>query len=316
MFAYCLEVLNFSEDVACNRIAVARAARRFPVLLAALRCGAVHLSGLRLIAQSEPTRENVSELLEAAKHKSKREIEKLLADRKPRPDAPDRLQRVPMPLSGAASEPVPDPGAVQDPAGQRSAPPAAVPATRPPEPLGQGRFKVQFMLCEEGEVTLREVRALLRHQIPNGDLGQIFERALKLLYTQARKQRFAHTDKPRTPREPKGKPSRHLPAEIRRVVEKRDQGCCTYISKGGRRCKARDFLQFHHLDNWARSKRHSVDRIVLRCWGHNQHAARQDFGESWMAQFSTRPGTGGRKSLGHAAPAGAAVGAPPPATGP
>jgi hypothetical protein len=150
------------------------------------------------------------------------------------------------------------------------------------------------MLCEEGEATLREVRALLRHQIPNGDLGEIFERALKLLHAQVRKQRFAQTDRPRTSREPKGRPSRHLPAEIRREVEKRDQGCCTYVSKDGRRCQARDFLQFHHLDNWAWSKRHSVDRIVLRCWGHNQHAARQDFGESWMARFSTRPGTGGR----------------------
>ena len=32
MFAYCTEELHMSEDVACKRIAAARAARKFPVL--------------------------------------------------------------------------------------------------------------------------------------------------------------------------------------------------------------------------------------------------------------------------------------------
>jgi hypothetical protein len=278
MFVYCVQVLNFSEDAACNRIAVARASREHPTLLAALRCGDVHLSGLRLIVSGQPGKHDVAELLEAAKHKSKREIEKLMADRKPRADAPEKLQRVPM---------------------LRSAPPgsppisAVSPSTRLPEPLGRGRFKVQFMLGEDGETRLREVRALLRHQIPNGDLGEIFARALKLLHAEARRRRFAATPTPRPPRQPKAKPNRHIPASIRREVEVRDEGRCTFVSRDGRRCGTQDFLQFHHLDNWAWVKRHCADRIVLRCWGHNQHAARQDFGEEWMAHFSTRPGTGG-----------------------
>ena len=39
MFAYCVGELGFSEDIACNRINVARAARRTPVILEALRSG-------------------------------------------------------------------------------------------------------------------------------------------------------------------------------------------------------------------------------------------------------------------------------------
>ncbi len=35
MFAFCVGELRFSEDVACNRINVARAARRMPVILEA-----------------------------------------------------------------------------------------------------------------------------------------------------------------------------------------------------------------------------------------------------------------------------------------
>ena len=50
MFAYCLGELGFSEDVACNRINVARAARQMPAILEVLRSGQVHLAGLRLLA--------------------------------------------------------------------------------------------------------------------------------------------------------------------------------------------------------------------------------------------------------------------------
>ncbi len=44
MFAFCVGELGFSEDVACNRIDLARAARRMPVILEALRSGRVHLA--------------------------------------------------------------------------------------------------------------------------------------------------------------------------------------------------------------------------------------------------------------------------------
>ena len=50
MFAFCLGELGFSEDVACNRIAVARLARRFPRVLDFVRLGRIHLTGLRLLA--------------------------------------------------------------------------------------------------------------------------------------------------------------------------------------------------------------------------------------------------------------------------
>jgi hypothetical protein len=33
LYAYCTQALRFSEDVACNRIDVARVCRRFPVIL-------------------------------------------------------------------------------------------------------------------------------------------------------------------------------------------------------------------------------------------------------------------------------------------
>ncbi len=53
MFAFCVGELGFSEDAAYNRIGVARAARRLPVILEAVRSGQVHLTGLRLLVSED-----------------------------------------------------------------------------------------------------------------------------------------------------------------------------------------------------------------------------------------------------------------------
>src|SRR5229473_1438543 len=52
MFAFCTSELGFSEYAAYNRIMVARAARRLPALLDAIRSGQVHLAGARAGATS------------------------------------------------------------------------------------------------------------------------------------------------------------------------------------------------------------------------------------------------------------------------
>src|SRR4026208_1666393 len=50
MFTYCTQVLHLAEHAASNRIEAARAARQFPVILARLGDGSVHLSAIRLLA--------------------------------------------------------------------------------------------------------------------------------------------------------------------------------------------------------------------------------------------------------------------------
>jgi hypothetical protein len=47
MFTYCTQVLHLAEHAAYNRIEAARAARRFPLILALLGDGCVHLSTVR-----------------------------------------------------------------------------------------------------------------------------------------------------------------------------------------------------------------------------------------------------------------------------
>src|SRR5262245_42146270 len=109
MFAFCVGELHLSEDAAYKRLRVARAARRYPQVLVALATGRVHLSGLTLLAHYiNPAGKDavvfefaiVDELLAAATHKSKREIEQLLAERFPRPDVKAEIRA--LPPAGAA----------------------------------------------------------------------------------------------------------------------------------------------------------------------------------------------------------------------
>ena len=50
LFTYCTQVLHLAEGAAYNRIEAARVAHRFPVVLEALRDGAVTLTSIRLLA--------------------------------------------------------------------------------------------------------------------------------------------------------------------------------------------------------------------------------------------------------------------------
>src|SRR5437764_15475504 len=92
MIAFCMREFNFSEGAAFNRIFVARAARKIPAMLDALRSGAVHLTGLRLLIPLLDE-ENHQKVLAQAAGKSKREIEELAAALSPRPPVPDAVRK-------------------------------------------------------------------------------------------------------------------------------------------------------------------------------------------------------------------------------
>jgi len=263
MFVYCTRVLHFSESAAYHRIAAARAARSYPALLEQLEAGEIHLSGITLLAP-HLTPENHLDLLSRAKHQSKRAIELLVADVRPRPAAPAIVRRLPAPPQTGCAIPRPPPPT--------------------PKPLGRQRFKIQLTASQETHDKLRELQALLRHQIPNGDLAQIFERALDLLLDDVKRKKFARTQRPRAVTS-RTKPSRHIPAEIKRAVVSRDEGRCRYVSPSGRRCKAREFLEFHHVEPWGHSQRHSREEIVLMCRAHNQYEGEHAYGHTHMQRF-------------------------------
>jgi len=300
MFTYCTERLHFSESVAYHRIAAARVARRFPIVLERACAGELHLSGLTVLAP-HLTPENHFELLAAARHKSKRAIQALVADLRPKPDLrtvsvpaarpPDSLS-VPNPIQESTTQLAKQPESPRTPAPLSSTAPRRPPAATH-EPLGDQRYRLHLTLPATTYEKLQEAQALMRHQLPDGDLVAIMDRALTLLLREVKKRRFGLTERPRQLRARADcRPSsRHIPAEVRRQVFDRDAGRCTYLDARGRRCGARAFLEFHHLEPWARGHHHDPDRIALLCRAHNQRAAEADYGRAFIERRRTAPGS-------------------------
>ena len=281
MFTYCQQVLHFAECVAYKRIHAARAARRHPRILDALRSGDLHLTAVGLLAP-KLTEANCEELIRRARHLGADEIRKMLADREPKPTPPTFERRIPEPRSVTAS--TPQPASHFQPLAPMPPSQSTTPEKGHTEPLGAERYRVQFTANHETHTQLQELRALLRHQIPDGDVGKILAKAISVLLKQARKQKFAETSAPRS-KAPTDNPSRHIPAAIRRAVWKRDASRCTYVSAGGRRCSSSEFIEFDHAEAWTWTRAHPLDGITLQCRAHNQLRARIDFGEQHMARF-------------------------------
>ena len=99
LYTYCVYELRMSEDEAQRRCRAARLARQFPVLLDLLAEASLHLTGILLLGP-HLTEQNHAELLARARFRSKREIERLVAEVAPCRDVPSRI--VPLHRAGAA----------------------------------------------------------------------------------------------------------------------------------------------------------------------------------------------------------------------
>jgi hypothetical protein len=303
MFVYCVERLHLSEAEAYLRITAARASREHPMLLTMLADGRLHLSAIAELAP-RLTAENRDDLLARATHRSKREIKELLAEMFPGPDVPAVMRKLPdrretrrtagttsadanggtlpRPLVGsdAASEPQLRPDGVVN---LRSvAPPARV------EPLAPARYKVQFTASTELHDKLERLQALMRSQVPDGDLATIIDRAVTEKLERLEARRFAVTKTPRrTLAETEtSSRSRHVPAAVRRAVYKRDGNRCGFVDVSGRQCTARHNLEFHHRYPFGHGGDHRPDDIGLLCPTHNRLLAEHDYGVEKMRKYA------------------------------
>jgi hypothetical protein len=270
-------VLHYAEHAALNRIEVARAARRFPTLLDLVGEGALHISGARLLVP-HLTAVNCEQVLASARHKSKREIEEIVARLRTLPEVTAAVRKLPSDERSVA--------VATNPSGCREVlPPAIAPAHVPVAmtassrastspavvPLAPDRYRVQFTVTGETRERLRRVQDLLRHVVPSGDPAVIFDRALTLLLEHLERTRFASTTKARAGR-PVAKGSRHIPSVVRREVWHRDGGRCAFTGSKGR-CGERGFLEFHHVVPFAAGGEATAANIELRCRAHNAYEA-------------------------------------------
>jgi hypothetical protein len=249
LFEYCRDALSLSEHEAYNRIAAARAARRFPVILDKLAEGAVNPTTVRLLAPLL-SHENCHGVLESARGKRRVQVEEMIARLSPLPDVPESIRKLPPLRPGSA--------------------PTVV-------PLSPDRYKVQLTISGDTLEKLRLAKDMMRHAEPSGSDAVIVERALSALLSDLARKKFAATEKPRVGA-PGSPDSRHIPAEVKRVVWLRDLGRCAFVGEKGRRCDERAFLEFHHRKPYAAGGDPTAENIQLRCRQHNQYEARAYFG--------------------------------------
>jgi hypothetical protein len=193
LFAYCTEALGFCKSSAGRRSAAARVCRDYPEAFTRVANGDLQLSVLCAL-RPHLNAENSEELFAACSRKSYEQVEGLLAARFPKPDVRDLIRRLPAPRVGTShigSKRIETqtieikPGAppvdaeteqIQVESAQRPAQLGAV------KPLSADRFSVNFAAdnefhpfgCSEAaRELLEEVRALLSHAEPKGDLLKV-----------------------------------------------------------------------------------------------------------------------------------------------
>jgi HNH endonuclease len=279
LFTYCVQMLHLSEHAAYNRIEAARAARRYPSILERLADGSIHLTAVRLLAP-KLTPENHQVVLDAARHKSRREIEHVIAQLDPQPDVAWSVRKLPVRPAPRASTAV-SPAVVLPtevgPAASQPAVPLPSPVRAPVvAPIAPERYKVQFTVSKETHDKLRRVQDLMRHTVPNGDPAVIFDRALTTLLSELEGAKLAAAKRPRATAT-MSSASRHVPAAVRRLVWARDGGQCAFVGRAGR-CSETGFLEFHHVVPYAAGGQTSLDNLELRCRAHNSYEAERHFG--------------------------------------
>jgi hypothetical protein len=277
LFTYCTQVLHLSEHAAYNRIETARAARRFPAILELVESAAVTLTTVRLLAP-HLTDANHRDVLDRARHMSKRQVELLVATLSPRPDVPSTVRKLPTPPPARPVVLAESPKAQNvDAVGPTITVPSVAPiVARSAEvkPLAPERYKIQVTVGREAYEKLRRAQDLLRHTVPNGDPCVIIERALDVLVAELERTKTGMTPHPRAAREAKSG-SRHIPAEVKRIVWQRDGGRCAFASPSGR-CTETGFLEYHHVVPFASGGKTSAGNLELRA--HNQYEADLWFG--------------------------------------
>ena len=307
MFAFCVECFHMSEQVTAKRIWAARTARRFPVILEMVERGELHLSAIHSLAR-HLTPENSSDVLGRARHKSSREIERLVAALAPRPDVASSVRALPRrvvdvaqdrgadapdgaaaPLDSAATDSAMAAVIQSCPAQSPGGSPVPAPA-KPITALSPRRYKIEITVDEATHDKLRSLQDLCGRSEVGRDPAAIVSRAIDVLLAETLKRKAATTDRPRpAPRphdcaraESAESKTRSIPAAVRRVVWLRDCGRCRYVDGRGRRCNATSNVEFHHKDPFARGGCHDADNVELRCAAHNQYQADLDFGRAFM----------------------------------
>jgi hypothetical protein len=328
LFSYLRRELHLSAGAAQYRKTAAELVTRYPEVEAALRDGKLCLSSVTSLSKVV-TPENVAELLPRFFGLSARDAEAVAVSIRPVEDLPMRDVIVPLQASAPseASAPevrtseievgVPSGAAPQPPALAFGPAPVAAaasvaappPRTREVEPLTADLNRFHLTVSKRFLQKLQATKDALSYSNAGASSEEALEACMDLMLKQRAKRRGlvekprttvptppaspTPTASPTTSPTPTASPSpatRYIPAAESRAVWIRDEGKCQWPLASGGICGSAVRVSIHHKDAWA--KHHgppTVDRLMLACAFHQDLAARQDFGDAWMDQFTRGP---------------------------
>lgn len=320
MQAYCVEELRLSPEAAHWRVRAARVARRIPELFDAVADGRLHLTAVVLL-NPYLTPGNASELIAVTAHRSKSEIELLLAERfatstgdllKGAADSGSDANFVLLAtqdstqvVANNGEDLGSDPGSVGVPVSSGPHASAPLPSYSRLKSLGSGLYSLQVTIDQATHDLLRRAQDLTGHSHPSGDVAAVLGRALAVLVERAERRKLGMTKKPRAPRETTSTNPRLISAAVRRAVYERDGHRCTFAAENGRRCSATRLLELDHIVPVARGGKSDVSNLRVRCLAHNQFEADRAFGAGFMKARREKgaPVAAGKAALRIAAPA-------------
>jgi hypothetical protein len=173
------------------------------------------------------TAENAAGLLERAVHRTKSQIEELLAELAPRPDVPAVIRRLPV---ASAPAPAATPSLLLSEGQHRPDGVAStVTSAAVVQPLAPERYKVQFTAGADLRRKLERLQKLM-----SADLAQVIERAVTEKLERLERKRFGLTKAPRKNSLPEDKPTtdRYVPAALKRRLLSRRRALPLYRRRG------------------------------------------------------------------------------------
>ncbi|MCM2281330.1 MAG: HNH endonuclease [Bdellovibrionaceae bacterium] len=260
LFQYAIQALRLTESQAWNFITVARKARQFPALQAAIETKELSISKARKLTPvlSEA---NQIEWVELAKQATCREIERTVAAHAPRAAVPERMRFI----DENTLE-------LQAPILEHS----ALILKRAQDLLSQSRGKAmnldetiqaigEFFL-ERKDPVRRAERAAKRAQAKK-DSEEKSSEAMTVV-TGASDEPVTGQENPEDKAGDHGRRRRALPARVQHEVHLRDQGRCQFRLANGEICGERRWVDLHHRVPVAGGGGDSVENLVTICRSH------------------------------------------------
>ncbi len=226
-------------------------------------------------------------------NKTKAEVDLIIAVYRPQQANPDRTRPVLVPKKIEPREAPPRAGVLSSNAGAPAPAESSLPLRGEVNLTNiklsfEQKWKVEGVVSERVHEKVERCKKLLSRKHPKGvDYDTLFDELTELYLDKTDPERRVKKQKKRVAQtKSKTTQTRHIPAEVKDEVWKRDDGKCTFVGSNEKRCNSDDNLQFDHYPvPYARGGPSTVNNLRLLCAKHNRHAAEKVYGKARVEKF-------------------------------